>query len=69
MLKKIDKNIKNHVAPDDAKAMTSNVRLGLIVGLVGLILLLLGGGSILGILGLIGFVAGLVLILIGVING
>lgn len=68
MLKKIDKNIKSHVAPDAAKAMTSNVRLGLIIGGIGLILLLLGGSSVLGVLGLIGFIIGLVLILIGVIN-
>lgn len=68
MLKKLDKKIKNHVAPDATKAMNSNVRLGLIVGLVGLILLLLGGGSVLGVIGVIGFIAGLVLILIGIIN-
>ncbi|QMW00165.1 hypothetical protein [Spirosoma foliorum] len=68
MLKKMDKKIKNHVAPDQTKVMNSNVRLGLIIGIVGLLLLLLGGGSVLGILGLIGFIVGLVLILIGVIN-
>ncbi|GAB4046329.1 hypothetical protein [Spirosoma litoris] len=68
MLKKMDKKIKNHVAPDQTKVMNSNVRLGLIIGIVGLLLLLLGGGSVLGVLGLIGFIVGLVLILIGVIN-
>lgn len=68
MLKKIDKKIKNHVAPDQTKVMNSNVRLGLIIGIVGLLLLLLGGGSVLGVIGLIGFIVGLVLILIGVIN-
>ncbi|MVM28748.1 hypothetical protein GO755_01795 [Spirosoma sp. HMF4905] len=68
MLKKIDKKIKNHVAPDQTKVMNSNIRLGLIIGIIGLLLLLLGGGSVLGILGLIGFIVGLVLILIGVVN-
>ena len=64
----MDKKIKNHVSPEKTQAMNSNIRLGLIVGVIGLILLLLGGGTILGVLGLIGFIAGLVLILLGVIN-
>ncbi|GAB2582014.1 hypothetical protein [Spirosoma areae] len=68
MLKKMDKKIRNHVAPEKTNAMNSNVRLGLIIGLIGLLLWLLGGGSILGLIGLIGFVVGLVLILLGVIN-
>ncbi|AKD54715.1 hypothetical protein [Spirosoma radiotolerans] len=68
MLKKIDKKIKNHVAPEQTKAMSSNVRLGVIIGIIGLLLLLLGGGSVLGVIGGIGLVVGLVLILLGVIN-
>ncbi|ADB37202.1 hypothetical protein [Spirosoma linguale] len=68
MLKKMDKKIKNHVAPDQTKAMNSNVRLGIIIGIVGLLLLILGGGSVLGVIGGIGFVVGLVLVLLGVIN-
>lgn len=68
MLKKMDKKIKNHVAPDQTKAMNSNVRLGVIVGIIGLLLLILGGGSVLGVIGGIGLVVGLVLILLGVIN-
>lgn len=68
MLKKMDKKIKNHVAPDETKAMNSNVRLGIIVGIIGLLLLILGGGSVLGVIGGIGFVVGLVLVLLGVIN-
>lgn len=68
MLKKMDKKIKNHVAPDQTKAMSSNVRLGVIIGIIGLLLLLLGGGSVLGVIGVIGLVVGLVLILLGVIN-
>ena len=69
MLKKMDKKIKNHVAPDQTKVMNSNVRLGLIIGIIGLILLLLGGSSVLSIIGAIGLIVGLVLILLGVING
>ncbi|WP_460971116.1 hypothetical protein [Spirosoma migulaei] len=68
MLKKMDKKIKSHVAPDQTKVMNSNVRLGLIIGIIGLLLLLLGGGTALGVIGLIGFIVGLVLILLGVIN-
>ncbi|MBD2699339.1 hypothetical protein IC229_01735 [Spirosoma sp. BT702] len=69
MLKKIDKKIQKHVAPEKTKAMNSNVRIGLIVGIIGLLLWLLGAGSVLSLIGLIGFVVGLVLILLGVING
>lgn len=69
VLKKMDKKIKNHVAPDQTNAMNSNVRLGLIVGIIGLLLLILGGSSVLGVIGLIGFIVGLVLVLLGVING
>ena len=68
MLKKIDKKIKNHVAPDQSKAMSSNVRLGVIIGIIGLLLLILSGGGVLSVLGAIGLVVGLVLILLGVIN-
>lgn len=68
MLKKIDKKIKNHVAPDQTNAMNSNVRLGIIIGIVGLLLLILGGGTALGVIGAVGLIVGLVLILLGVIN-
>ena len=69
MLKKLDKKIKNHVAPEKTNVMDRNVRLGLIIGLIGLLLWLLGGASVLAVIGLIMFVVGLVLVLIGVING
>jgi hypothetical protein len=69
MLKKMDKKIKNHVAPDKTEAMNSNVRLGIIVGGIGLLLLILGGSSVLSVIGLIGLIIGLVLILLGIING
>lgn len=68
MLRKMDKKIKNHVAPEKAQAMNSNVRLGLIVGVIGLLLLIVGSG-VLSVIGLIGFIVGLALILLGVING
>ena len=42
MLKKMDKKIKSHVSPEKMQAMTSNIRLGLIIGAIGLILLILG---------------------------
>ncbi len=68
MLKKIDKNIKNHIAPDKTQAISSNVRLGIIIGIVGLLLLILGGGGVLAVIGSVGLIVGLVLILLGVIN-
>lgn len=68
MLKKIDKKIKNHVAPDETKAMTSNVRLGLIIGIVGLLLLILSNGGVLAVIGGLGLIVGLVLILIDLLG-
>ncbi|SFD63641.1 hypothetical protein [Spirosoma endophyticum] len=68
MLKKIDKKIKNHVAPDQTKVMDSNIRLGIIIGIIGLLLLLLANGGVLAVIGAIGLIVGLVLILLGVIN-
>ncbi|GAB4023631.1 hypothetical protein [Spirosoma koreense] len=68
VLKKMDKKIKNHVAPDETKVMNSNLRLGLIIGLIGLLVWILGGGTVLGVLGLIAFIVGIVLIILGVVN-
>ena len=68
MLKKLDKKIKNHVAPDETKVMSSNMRLGLIIGLIGLLLWILGGGTVLGVIGLIGFIVGIVLVVLGLVN-
>ncbi|UFH56744.1 hypothetical protein [Spirosoma sp. KNUC1025] len=68
MLKKMDKKIKNHVAPEDTKAMSSNLRLGLIIGLIGLLVWILGGGTVLGVIGLIAFIVGIVLIILGLVN-
>ncbi|MFD2570704.1 hypothetical protein ACFSUS_08680 [Spirosoma soli] len=67
MLKKIDKKIKNHVAPDEAKALNRNARNGIIIGAIGLILSLLFTGVI-GVLGLILLIVGIVLILLGVLE-
>ncbi len=67
MLKKIDKKIKNHVAPDATKAMTSNMRLGIIIGLIGLLLLIVGSG-VLSVIGGIALVVGIVLVVLGLIN-
>jgi hypothetical protein len=67
MLKSIDKKIKKHMAPKETNALTGYVRLGAIIGLVGLLLLLIGNG-VGATIGLIGLIAGLVLILLGVIN-
>jgi hypothetical protein len=67
MLKSIDKKIQKHLAPKDSLQITNYVRVGAIVALVGLLLLLIGNG--LGAtIGLIALIAGLVLILLGVIN-
>lgn len=67
MLKKLDKKIKNHIAPDDTKAMSSNMRLGLIIGVIGLVLLIVGSGA-LSVIGGIALVVGIVLIVLDLIN-
>lgn len=67
LLKKMDKKIKNHVAPDNTKAMTSNMRLGLIIGVIGLVLLIVGSG-VLSVIGGIAFAVGVVLVVLGLIN-
>lgn len=65
LLKKIDKKIKNKVAPDEAKALNSNIRIGLILLLAAIVLSLIPG---LWWLGSIAGVAGVVFIVIGLIN-
>lgn len=67
MLKGIDKKIQKHLAPKDTDAFTGYVRIGAIVALIGLLLLLIGNG-VGATLGLIALIAGLVLILLGVID-
>lgn len=68
VLKKMDKKIKNHVAPEKAKYMNSTLKLGLIIGLIGLLLWLLGGGSALAVIGFVAFIVGVVLIILGVVS-
>jgi len=67
MLKGIDKKIQKHLAPKDTDAFTGYVRIGAIVALIGLLLLLIGNG-VGATIGLLALIAGLVLILLGVIN-
>lgn len=67
MTKKIDKQIRKHIAPDEAKALDRSTRAGIILGIVGLLLALLFGG-VLGLLGLLMLIGGIVLILVGVLR-
>ena len=66
MLKKIDKKIKKHVAPDETNALNKNTRNGIILAGIGLILSFFGG--IIGIIGLVLLVVGVILILLGVLE-
>lgn len=67
MLKGMDKKIQKHLAPKDTNAFTGYVRIGAIVALIGLLLLLIGNG-VGATIGLIALIAGLVVILLGVIE-
>ena len=67
MTKKIDKQIRKHMAPDETKALDRSTRAGIILGIVGLLLALLFGG-VLGLLGLLMLIGGIVLILVGVLR-
>ncbi len=67
MLKGIDKKIQKHLAPKNTDAFTGYVRIGAIVALIGLLLLLIGNG-VGATIGLLALIAGLVLVLLGVIN-
>ncbi|GAB3313773.1 hypothetical protein GCM10027299_01100 [Larkinella ripae] len=67
MMKKLDKKIKNSLAPDEAKAMSRTLRAGIIVGVVGLLFALLFGG-VLGLLGVLMLIGGIVLILVDVLS-
>ncbi len=67
MLKGVDKKIQKHLAPKDTSAFTGYMRIGAIVALIGLLLLLIGNG-VGATIGLLALIAGLVLILLGVIE-
>ncbi|GAB2579640.1 hypothetical protein GCM10027190_31650 [Spirosoma areae] len=64
ILKKLDKKIKNQLAPERTMAK-SLLTIGLIVGVIGLILLLLNVASPLGLIALI---VGLVLVLVDLLR-
>ena len=69
MVKRIDKQIKSKMAPDKTKKTmaTTLLKAGLIIGIIGLILLLVGNGFG-ATIGLIALIAGLVLIILDLVN-
>lgn len=69
MLKKMDRQLKHHIAPNQPeKAMISggSLTLGIILGLGGLLLMLLTSG-VASTIGLIALLAGIVIIILGLI--
>ena len=66
-LRKIDKKIKNHVAPDQTNELTKNMRNGIIIGAIGLLLALIFSGVI-GVIGVVLLIVGVVLILLDVLS-
>jgi uncharacterized membrane protein YccC len=64
-LKSMDKKIQKHLAPEQPM-LTSTLTAGLVVGLIGLLLLLLTTG-VGATIGLIALVAGIVLVILGLI--
>jgi len=67
-LKKLDRKIKYKMAPDQTKDFLDNkLRNGIIVGAIGLLLAIIFGG-VLGIIGVILLAAGIVLIVLGVLE-
>ncbi|RIV25482.1 hypothetical protein DYU11_09300 [Fibrisoma montanum] len=69
MVKRIDKQIKNKMAPNKTKKTmaTTLLKAGIIIGIIGLILLLVGNG-VGATIGLIALIAGLVLIILDLVN-
>jgi len=67
MLKKLDKKLNKTFAPEKTNALDRTTRAGIILGIVGLLFALLFGG-VLGVLGVLALIAGVVLILVGVLN-
>ncbi len=65
MMKSMDKKIQKHLAPEQTM-LTSTMTAGLVVGLIGLLLLLLTTG-VGATIGLIALVAGIVLVILGLI--
>ena len=67
-IKAYKKKVKEIKKEAKTNQMTENIRLGLIIGGIGLIVAILGGASVLGTLGALAFIAGLVLIVIDLIK-
>jgi len=69
MLKKISKKIKNKIAPDQTNALTDNkIRNGAIIGAIGLVLAIIFNSNLLSLIGVIILAAGIVLIVMGVLE-
>lgn len=66
MLKHMDTKMKNQLAPDQPQAK-STLTLGLIIGLVGLLLLLIGTGTV-STLGFIALIVGIILVILGLLQ-
>lgn len=68
VLKKLDKNIKSKMAPDQTKAFLDNkIKSGAIIGVIGLLLAIIFS-SFVGVIGVILLAAGIVLIVLGVLE-
>lgn len=65
MLKRMDKKIQRHLAPEQPMA-ASTLTAGLIIGLIGILLLLLTTGTA-ATIGLIALVVGIVLVILGLL--
>ncbi len=65
MLKHMDSKMKNQLAPDQPQAK-STLTIGLIVGLIGLLLLLIGTGTV-ATLGFVALIVGIVLVILGLL--
>ena len=65
MLKHMDNKMKNQLAPDQPQAK-SMLTIGLVVGLIGLLLLLIGTGTV-STLGFVALIVGIVLVILGLL--
>ena len=65
LLKHMDNKMKNQLAPDQPQAK-SMLTIGLIVGLIGLLLLLIGTGTV-ATLGFVALIVGIVLVILGLL--
>jgi hypothetical protein len=65
MLKHMDSKMKNQLAPDQPQ-VKSMLTIGLVVGLIGLLLLLIGTGTV-STLGFVALIVGIVLVILGLL--